>query len=206
MKTPALPGLTAPPRRIHLNDTSWLDHTPGWLPDPDTTLHALTDELAWTQEPLTMWGKTMPQPRLTATCGASMDPASRYRRPRPHQPWTPTAATIRDTIATTTPGWTPNGLIANLYRTGSDSISWHSDNEPALGRHPLVASISLGATRTLQFRPVTRGPAARIDLAHGDLLIMGGACQGEFEHAITKTRRDTGPRLSLTFRHYHPTQ
>jgi alkylated DNA repair dioxygenase AlkB len=205
MDSPTLPGISSSTRRIQLSASSWLEHTPTWLPRPDTAMRALIEELAWTQEALSLYGKTVLQPRLTATCGRSMDPASRYLRPRPDQPWTPVAAAIRDVITEVSPGWTPNGLIANHYRTGADSISPHSDNESALGRHPVVASVSLGATRTLHFRHVTGGPAtACIHLAHGDLLIMGGACQAEFHHYINKTKKPTAARLSLTYRRYHP--
>jgi alkylated DNA repair dioxygenase AlkB len=197
--------VAAPTRRIQLSDRSWLEHTPAWLPDPDTALTELLTELHWTQEALTMWGRTVHQPRLTAVCGRSMDPASRYTRPRPEQPWTPRAAAIRDRVTAAVPGWTPTGLIANWYRTGSDSIGFHSDDEPVLGTDPLVVSVSLGATRTLQFRLKGGGPAiARVPLGHGDLLTMAGATQTEYEHGITKTRRVHDPRISITLRNYPP--
>ena len=202
---------TATTRRIQLDEDSWIEHTPAWLPDPTTNaaigrqLHA---ELAWTQEQLHMFGKTVLQPRLTAVAGRSMDPKSRYRRPRPDTPWGSLSAQIRDAIhavvADTVPGWTPNGMIANLYDPRS-SISWHADNEPALGHHPAVASISLGATRRLDLRPGNTGPATiTINLTDGDLLIMGGACQHNWQHRIAKTSAHPGEgrRLSLTFRHY----
>jgi alkylated DNA repair dioxygenase AlkB len=139
---------------------------------------------------------------LTAVCGLSMDPASRYLRPAPERPWTPAAAAVRDLVAAELPGWGPTGLIGNGYRTGDDSISWHGDDEPALGTDPVVVSVSLGAPRAFRLRPRGGGPSTVVELGHGDLLVMGGRTQTEFVHAITKTERVVGPRVSLTFRRY----
>lgn len=117
--------------RTHLSPNSWIDHCRHWLPNPDTTLLALASELPWQQEHLNMYGKSLAQPRLTAVCGVSMNPASRYRRPNPDAPWTATADRVRNLVKHEVANWEPNGLIANRYRNGADSISWHSDSEPA---------------------------------------------------------------------------
>lgn len=188
--------------RIQLSQTSWLEHTPGWLSDADATMTALRHELSWTQEHLWMFGKQVPQPRLTAVCGKSMDPASRYRTAKADTPWPPTAKRVLDRITSEMPGWTPNGLIANWYRNGSDSIGWHSDAEPALGPSPIVVSVSLGGTRDFLLRPKPGGPRTVVKLAHSDLLVMAGDTQLEFQHSIAKTTRHMTPRLSLTFRRY----
>lgn len=191
-------------RLVQLTARSWIEHTPGWLADAGAHFDALIDELEWSQEYLPHLRRM--QPRLTAVCGRSMDPASRYLRARADRPWTPAAESIRDRVAQVVPGWEPTGLIANWYRTGSDSISWHADNEPALGHDPLVVSVSLGATRRLSFRPAQGGPALQhVDLGDGDLLVMGGSCQSELHHAIVKTVRPVGARIALTFRHYRAT-
>ncbi|MHB1739174.1 MAG: alpha-ketoglutarate-dependent dioxygenase AlkB family protein [Actinomycetes bacterium] len=196
-----LPATTMP-----LSPTSWVLHVPGWLPDPDQALTAVLAELAWVQEPVVMFGQPSRAPRLTAVAGEWMTPASRYRTPCSPAPWTPSTARIRDAVAAMLPGWDPNGLIANWYRDGQDSIGWHADDEPRLGRNPVVASVSLGASRVFRFRRGTSGPTVvTVPLGHGDLCIMGGATQTEFQHAIHKTRSDPGARVSLTFRHYLPT-
>jgi alkylated DNA repair dioxygenase AlkB len=94
-----------------------------------------------------------------------------------------------------------NTVLLNLYRDGRDSMSWHSDDEPELGDAPLIASLSLGATRRLLLR--TRSvPRQRIglELEAGSLLLMEPPLQAHWQHAVPKTRRACGPRLNLTFR------
>ncbi|WP_406832823.1 alpha-ketoglutarate-dependent dioxygenase AlkB [Pedococcus sp. KACC 23699] len=188
--------------RTHLSESSWVVHCQGWLPDADSAIEALAIELEWRQEYLNMFGKSLAQPRLTAVCGVSMDPASRYRRSNPVTPWAPAAGYVRDRVEGVVAGWRPNGLIANRYRDGQDSIGWHSDSEPALGHHPVVVSVSLGESRVLLLRPREGGPRRAFELAHGDLFVMGGATQKEFVHSISKVGRPVGERISLTFRKY----
>lgn len=88
-----------------------------------------------------------------------------------------------------------------LYRDGRDSVAWHGDT---IGRgateDTVVAIVSLGATRRLLLRPKGGGPAIRFDLSSGDLLVMGGSCQRRFDHAVPKTARPVGPRISVQFR------
>jgi alkylated DNA repair dioxygenase AlkB len=88
-----------------------------------------------------------------------------------------------------------------LYRDGRDSVAWHGDR---IGRgateDTLVAIISLGSPRRLLLRPRQGGPSRRYELAGGDLLVMGGTCQRTWDHAVPKTSRPVGPRMSIQFR------
>jgi alkylated DNA repair dioxygenase AlkB len=88
-----------------------------------------------------------------------------------------------------------------LYRDGNDSVAWHGDT---IGRgrtqDTMVAIVSLGTPRALMLRPRGGGPGLRHDLGHGDLLVMGGSCQRTWEHAVPKTARAAGPRISVQFR------
>jgi alkylated DNA repair dioxygenase AlkB len=88
-----------------------------------------------------------------------------------------------------------------LYRDGRDSVAWHGDR---IGRgateDTVVAILSLGAPRALLLRTRGGGPALRHEIGHGDLLVMGGSCQRTWEHAVPKTTRATGPRISVQFR------
>ena len=95
-----------------------------------------------------------------------------------------------------------NSVLANLYRNGNDSVAWHSDDEPQLGREPIIASISLGASRrfSLKRKSDKCAPAVHIDLAHGTLLVMSGTTQRFWQHSVPKTNKPVGPRLNLTFR------
>lgn len=49
-------------------------------------------------------------------------------------------------------GYAFNSLLCNLYRNEKDSVDWHSDDEPSLGKNPIIASLSFGATRTFEMR------------------------------------------------------
>lgn len=101
-----------------------------------------------------------------------------------------------------------NAAFCNLYRTGADSIGWHADNEVNLGpRYPAditIVSISLGATRRFRMKPnkarEVRGEPLHFDLAHGDLLVMRGACQRDWLHCLVKTKKPVKQRINLTFR------
>ncbi len=96
-------------------------------------------------------------------------------------------------------GFSTAGLC--YYRDGQDSVAWHGDT---IGRgraeDTLVAILSLGAARPLLLRPRAGGPSKRFVLGHGDLFVMGGSCQRTWEHAVPKTTRAVGPRISVQFR------
>jgi alkylated DNA repair dioxygenase AlkB len=94
-----------------------------------------------------------------------------------------------------------NAVLLNLYRTGRDGMGWHADDEPELGLDPVIASVSLGATRRFCLRH-RRRKSLRLDLAlaHGSLLCMSGATQHNWVHALPKTGAMTGERINLTFR------
>ena len=88
-----------------------------------------------------------------------------------------------------------------LYRDGRDSVAWHGDTTGrGSSEDTMVAILSLGAPRALALRPCGGGPSRRYEIGHGDLLVMGGSCQRTWEHAVPKTTRATGPRISVQFR------
>ena len=94
-----------------------------------------------------------------------------------------------------------NAELLNRYRTGQDSVGWHSDDEPELGTNPVIASVSLGATRNFQFKHKTNPDLKlSIELTNGSLLLMRGATQHFWKHQIPKTTKVLGPRINLTFR------
>ena len=162
---------------------------------------ALRDEIPWRHEPITLWGKAYMQPRLTAWYG---DPGAGYTysglRMEP-LPWSPRLAAIKTAIESLC-GERFNSVLANLYRNESDSVGWHSDDEPELGRHPYIASLSLGETRTFKLKHKLRKgekPAA-LELGNGSLLLMGGSTQQYWLHAVEKEREARGARINLTFR------
>ena len=168
--------------------------------ESDALFQTLTDEIAWAQESITMWGKPVPIPRLTAWYG---DAGKSYKWSGLEQhplAWTPTLLAIKQRVEV--PSATVfNGVLLNLYRGERDSMGWHSDDEPELGVNPVIASVSFGATRKFQFKHKT-DPAQRyaVDLPSGSLLIMRGATQHFWKHQIPKTKTPHGARINLTFR------
>ena len=160
----------------------------------------LLAEIAWERHRLKLFGREIDAPRLSCWIG---DPDAVYRysgaRFVPHA-WTPACAHLRDAVIALC-GENYNSVLCNLYRSGRDSMGWHSDNEPELGPQPIIASLSFGASRRFRLRH-RRDPALglELELATGSLLLMAGATQANYRHDLPKTARDVGARINLTFR------
>lgn len=187
------PGLVDGPSCVELR--------PGWVADPEVVFARIQQETTWEQHDITLFGRTVPTPRLTAWTG---DAAYRYSGVRNEpQPWTPTLAALRDRLVAEL-GSPFNSCLANLYRDGTDSMGEHSDDEPELGPRPTIASVSLGARRRFVLRHRSTGARWSYDLGAGDLLVMRAESQSDYRHAVPKTRRPVGPRMNLTFRWLTP--
>jgi alkylated DNA repair dioxygenase AlkB len=174
-----------------------------FLPAPRAAelLRRLVDRTPWRQDSIVLWGRRVPQPRLTAWYG---DPGRRYTYSGltlDPLPWTDDLDLLH-TMAEGIAGTRFNSVLLNFYRDHNDSVGFHSDDEPELGPTPTIASISLGATRTLTFRPKKRKDwePVRIALDSGSLLVMKGDTQREWRHGVGKESRPCGPRVNLTFR------
>ena len=166
----------------------------------DIYLNTLLNEIAWRQEPIVMFGRSVMQPRLTAWYG---DQGTAYRYSGitmiAHQ-WTETLSEIKSRVESEA-GVKFNSVLLNYYRNEKDSMGWHRDNERELGDRPVIASVSFGATRKFNFRYYREKTLKRsIELTHGSLLLMRGETQHYWEHSISKTARPLGPRINLTFR------
>ena len=170
-------------------------------PDTEALMQRLLDETPWQQETITLWGKRHLQPRLSAWHG---DAGAGYSYSgvvlAPH-PWTTTLLRIKADVEAVT-GSRFNSVLLNLYRDENDSVGWHSDDEPELGRCPVIASLSLGESRTFRLRHKSRKDMKPLllDLTDGSLLLMAGATQHYWQHAVMKERQPRGPRINLTFR------
>ena len=163
-------------------------------------LDRLLTGIDWQHEEVLIFGQRRPVPRLVAWHG---DPGASYTYSgTPHQPlpWTPALELVRERVLGLT-GCAFNSVLLNLYRDGRDGMGWHSDDEPELGRDPVIASVSLGAPRRFCLRH-RRRKDQRLDvsLGHGSLLLMAGATQHHWVHAVPKTAVPVGPRVNLTFR------
>ncbi len=165
---------------------------------------ALRTGIDWTQEEIVLFGERRRVPRLVAWHG---DPGAGYTYSGTHhepRPWTHGLLAIRRRVAQLT-GHSFNSVLLNLYRDGRDGMGWHADDEPELGRDPVIASVSLGATRRfrLRHRRNRAGPVT-LPLTDGSLLLMGGTLQHHWLHAVPKTATVVGERINLTFRSICP--
>jgi alkylated DNA repair dioxygenase AlkB len=160
----------------------------------------LLQDIAWQQDNITIFGKTHPQPRLTALYGNEGKPYSYSNiKMQPH-PWNSLLQKIKYYIEETT-GCQFTTVLLNQYRDGKDSNGWHADNEKELGVNPIIASLSFGSERVFQLKHNTIADAKKsIVLEHGSLLLMKGSTQHFWKHQIPKTAKPIGTRINLTFR------
>lgn len=192
-----------------------LDSPPLWRLDGavtaaegDRLLEQLDREIPWETPTLTLYGRRHPIPRSQCWMG---DVEARYRYSgQDFAPcsWHPTVRLLSERvqalIAQLAPATTFNSVLLNRYRDGEERMGWHADDEPELGREPVVAALSLGAERPLRFRrrQSPREPF-NVWLPHGSLLVMGASVQERLQHALLP-RAIPGLRISLTFRRIMP--
>jgi alkylated DNA repair dioxygenase AlkB len=178
--------------RTTLTEGAWVDLRPGWVSGSDALFSRLVDTVPWHAERRHMYDHMVDVPRLLCFYSEDdplPDPVLRQARTALGEHY---AAELGEPFRTA-------GLC--LYRDGRDSVAWHGDT---IGRgrteDTVVAIVSLGTPRRLLLRPRGGGRTLRFTLGHGDLLVMGGSCQRTWEHAVPKTARPVGPRVSVQFR------
>ena len=164
---------------------------------------ALSRDVPWQQREIKMFGRAVLEPRETAWIG---DPQAIYSysgRVNEPAPWPRKLADMRTRVAERSSAEL-NCVLCNRYRDGHDSMGFHADAEPELGRNPVIASLSLGATRRFQLRHRKRADAELakldLDLPSGSLLIMRGTTQQHYRHGVPKQPSIVSPRINLTFR------
>ncbi len=179
-------------RRTVLGNAAWIDVRPSWVARADALFDRLVHVVHWRAEKRHMYDRIVDVPRLLCFYAEDQplpDPVLHEARQALCEHY---GQELGEPFATA-------GLC--LYRDGRDSVAWHGDT---IGRgrteDTMVAIVSVGAPRALLLRPRGGGPTRRHDLGHGDLLVMGGSCQRTWEHAIPKTARAAGPRISIQFR------
>ncbi|MDG1822743.1 MAG: alpha-ketoglutarate-dependent dioxygenase AlkB [Flavobacteriaceae bacterium] len=166
----------------------------------DTYFNTLHTTTPWRNDPITVFGKTYPQPRMTSLHGHNDMPYGYSGIVMRPEPMTKTLLEIEEKLSVlTTKDF--NTVLLNLYRDGKDSNGWHADNEPELGKNPVIASISLGANRFFHLKHNTnKNERLKIALEHGSLLLMEGTTQHFWKHQVAKTARPVGVRINLTYR------
>jgi alkylated DNA repair dioxygenase AlkB len=154
--------------------------------------------LAWTRGEITMWGKKIPVPREESLFSDDFSYAYRGALIKA-EPWPDFLLEAKDRIVQLC-GLEFNFAVGNRYLNGKDSIGWHSDNFPQIGKRPPVASLSLGSSRRFKLRHKSSKEVIDFELESGSLLVMLPGCQEEWEHALPKTARLVGERINWTFR------
>jgi alkylated DNA repair dioxygenase AlkB len=170
--------------RIELDPMSWIDYAPGWMVGDARLFEFLTESVSWQQPEVRMYDKMVRTPRLVGQVDAGSHPvleamvgilSDHYRVPMDH-------------------------VSAGWYRIGGDSVAWHGDRIARELPHSIVATVSLGGPRRFLIRPKGGGQSRAFDLGGGDLVVMGGACQRDWEHTVPKVA-SAPPRIALMFRH-----
>jgi alkylated DNA repair dioxygenase AlkB len=179
-------------RRTELSHGAWVDVRPGWLTGADALFARLAEDVPWQAERRQMYDRVVDVPRLLCFYG------ERDELPHPVLAQARAALSAHYAEELKEPFRTA-GLC--YYRDGRDSVAWHGDR---IGRgnteDTMVAIVSVGAPRALVLRPKAGGDIVRHALGHGDLIVMGGSCQRTWDHAVPKTGRHVGPRISIQFR------
>jgi alkylated DNA repair dioxygenase AlkB len=175
-------------RRDHLDATSWVDLVPGWVPDHADLFAELLREAPWRQRTRVMWDHEVLEPRMTAAYGFPLPPALEELR---------VALCGRYGVEL-------DSCLVNLYRDGNDAVAWHGDTVRKTLRNPLVVTVSLGSSRRFLVRKRGGGPVLKeYAPGQGDLMVMGGAMQHDYEHTVPRDARASGARMSVTMRHSH---
>lgn len=186
-------------------ENAQVEYYPNWL----THKHAkhlfdyFVEQLQWQQPSITLYGQQRLIPRLQAWYG---DPDSQYEYSKllmQPLPWDSRLLKLKQACEQKCNSRF-NSVLANYYRHGNDSMGMHADNEPELGKQPVIASVSFGQTRRFTFKHLHSKETYKIGLEHGSLLVMKGDTQEYWHHGINKSKTQSGPRLNFTFRLVSP--
>jgi alkylated DNA repair dioxygenase AlkB len=200
-------------------DSVWYDEALLGQAEALELLSRFRTEINWTQQFISLYGKRMKCPRLSAWHGDENAVYSYSGMTLHPEPWNEELLRLKEVVEIATE-MSFNSVLLNLYRDGSDSMGWHADDEPELGERPCIASVSLGAERTFRLKKRPLGKALRkadpipsgvgqpthspesisIPLGNGSLLVMMGESQKRWNHSLPKTKRAVGERINLTFR------
>ncbi len=189
------------PIRLNMPDANVM-YYPGFFDQTKSNVlfEILLKTIAWQQDDITIFGKTHPQPRLTALYADNGNTYSYSNITMNPILFTKDLLFIKEKVETVCKANFTTCLL-NLYRNGQDSNGWHSDNEKELGVDPIIASVSFGEERFFHFKhKANNSLKQKILLQHGSLLVMREKTQKFWLHQIPKTKRIIKPRVNLTFR------
>ena len=192
-RQPTLFGLDEPtidesvqPQRVELADGAWIEHWVGYLRGDAALLERIEAGTTWHANRRPMYDRIVDVPRLTASFprDGAIDPV---------------LTTIRSHLERVY-GEPITSISAALYRDGRDSVAPHGDQIARDIETSVMGTVSVGARRHFVLSRVEGRGHWSADLGEGDLLVMGGTIQRTWRHAVPKTARPVGPRMSIMFR------
>lgn len=175
---------------------------------PSPLFYNLVTELPWQEDIVTLFGKTHVTTRQIVWMGDSDIDYQYSGHTRQTIPWTDTVFHVKHHIEQKLLDLgidaNFNSCLLNYYPSGEDGMGYHADDERELGEQPIIASLSLGATRKFVFKHKKTQDKVELYLESGQLIVMHGETQNFWKHSITKTKKVTTGRISLTFRQIYP--
>ncbi len=179
-------------RRVQLDERSWVDVAPSWYPRHAELFELLLREAPWQQRERWMYDRQVLEPRLVAAwSGEALAEL-------------PTELAAIRTAVSERYDVDFDSVLVNLYRDGRDGVAWHGDTVRKRMREAVVVTVGLGERRRFLLRPGDHGPATiTLRTGEGDLVVMGGRCQHEWQHTVPKETH-AGARMSVTMRHSRP--
>jgi alkylated DNA repair dioxygenase AlkB len=178
--------------RLQLDERSWVDLVPQWLPGHADVFDLLRHTAPWQQRERRMYDRDVLEPRLVATWSdAALEDLP------------PALQDVREAVSARY-DVDFDSVLVNLYRDGRDGVAWHGDTVRKRLPEAIVVTVGLGERRPFLLRRGDRGPVVhRLLSGEGDLVVMGGRCQHEWQHTVPKSAR-AGARMSVTMRHSRP--
>lgn len=162
-------------------------------------LAALLETIEWQHDEALMFGKRIITKRKVAWYGDQNFGYTYSKTTKFALPWTAELLALKQLVERTS-GLSYNSCLLNLYHSGEEGMGWHSDDERSLTRDSSIASVSLGAERKFELRHKVSAEKVAVFLENGSLLVMKGATQRNWLHAMPKAARIRTARVNLTFR------
>jgi alkylated DNA repair dioxygenase AlkB len=168
-------------------------------PQADHYFSRLLQHIAWTHDQVIMFGKRLTTARKVAWYGAAPFAYTYSGITKSALPWITELIELKNLVEQHSQA-SFNSCLLNLYHSGQEGMTWHSDDEKMLAHHAPIASLSLGAQRRFSFKHKHQPHRLSLELEHGSLLVMKDETQSHWLHALPKATRIPSPRINLTFR------
>lgn len=159
----------------------------------------LLEQVQWQHDEVMIYGKRIVTQRKTAWYGEEEYEYTYSKMTKKARLWIPELLPVKQKVEEVT-GLTFNSCLLNLYQSGEEGMSWHSDAEAELGKYPAIASVSLGVQRKFVLKHKASAEKIELQLEPGSLLLMAGETQQHWQHSLPKTKKVKEPRINLTFR------